>query len=423
MQEFLAKRIRTLQIAMDALSIGCAWAISYWLRFHVIGSAQIGLSQTFTWWFFPVLGITLYFFLKNEQYDTHRQLSVTDEIMKLFRANALSVVAFIIVLYFFSEARISRLTIVLYAASSTLLLIVGRLVVRSIIRKMRRRGFLLRKVFVVGDGSQVEKYLESVRYTPSTGLQVIGTFGGNESTAYEGRRFALDELEGRLVTDKPDVVVLGFEDDAAPFVAEFIRNHYDQLFRIQVLAEEKQALLGLTAEVMDGMHIMTLNEPRLSIPELTAKRAMDFFGSAVGLLILSPLLILLGLLVRISSPGPIFFGQERVGISGSTFKMWKFRTMKMASPEESRGWTVENDPRRTKIGTFLRKTSIDELPQLWNVLVGDMSLVGPRPEQTHFVEKFRTEIPAYMLRHKMKAGITGWAQVSGWRGDTSLHKR
>jgi lipopolysaccharide/colanic/teichoic acid biosynthesis glycosyltransferase len=132
---------------------------------------------------------------------------------------------------------------------------------------------------------------------------------------------------------------------------------------------------------------------------------------------------LLALLVRLSSSGPIFFGQERVGMDGGTFKMWKFRTMRVGSAAESRGWTVENDPRRTRIGTFLRSSSLDELPQLWNVFVGEMSLVGPRPEQTHFVDKFRREIPAYMLRHKMRAGITGWAQVSGWRGDTSLHKR
>jgi lipopolysaccharide/colanic/teichoic acid biosynthesis glycosyltransferase len=130
--------------------------------------------------------------------------------------------------------------------------------------------------------------------------------------------------------------------------------------------------------------------------------------------------------VKLSSTGPIFFGQERIGLDGRRFKMWKFRSMKVdghVNAENIPGWTVKDDPRKTKFGSFLRASSLDELPQLWNVFVGDMSLVGPRPEQPYYVEKFRHEIPAYMLRHKMKAGITGWAQVNGWRGDTSLHER
>lgn len=384
---------------------------------------QIGLWSTFVAWVLPLILLTLYFFLKNGHYDRHRQVSVTAEVMQLFRANAMSVVVFIITLYFFSETRVSRLSIVLYAAISTVLLIGVRLAMRSLIRKMRRRGFLLQSVFVIGDGPQVERYLETVDYTPGTGFKVTGLFGASEALVTNIEKYSIEQLEAKIREEKPDVVVLGFKDPAESFVTTFIGRHYDDLIRIQVLPAENHALLGMTADTVDGLHIMTLNEPRLSVPELTAKRALDFFGSLVGLILLSPFLGLIALLVRLSSPGPIFFGQERVGIDGATFKMWKFRSMRMASAEESRGWTVENDPRRTKIGTFIRSTSLDELPQLWNVFVGDMSLVGPRPEQTHFVEKFRREIPAYMLRHRMRAGITGWAQVNGWRGDTSLHKR
>lgn len=384
---------------------------------------QAGLLNIFSTWTVPLILLTLYFFLKNGHYDRHRQVSVTAEIMQLFRANAMSVVVFIITLYFFSETRVSRLSILLYAAISTVLLIGIRLVMRSLIRKMRRRGFLLQKVFVIGDGPQVAQYLETVDYTPGTGFKVTGLFGAPPELQAHVDKFSMDQLEGLIRSEKPDVVVLGFKDPASSFVNAFISRHYDDLIRIQVLPAENHALLGMTADTIDGLHIMTLNEPRLSVPELTAKRALDLFGSGIGLLLLSPFLTVIAILVRLSSPGPIFFGQERVGIDGATFKMWKFRSMRMASAEESRGWTIENDPRRTRVGTFIRSTSLDELPQLWNVFVGDMSLVGPRPEQTHFVEKFRQEIPAYMLRHRMRAGITGWAQVNGWRGDTSLHKR
>jgi exopolysaccharide biosynthesis polyprenyl glycosylphosphotransferase len=157
---------------------------------------------------------------------------------------------------------------------------------------------------------------------------------------------------------------------------------------------------------------------------LTGKRLLDIAGSTVGLVVLSPFFFVIGLIIKLTSPGPAFFGQERVGLNGTHFRMWKFRSMRVSADEEEKaGWTVENDPRRTTFGTFLRRTSLDELPQLWNVFLGQMSLVGPRPEQPEFVEVFRKEIPAYMLRHKMRAGITGWAQVHGWRGNTSLEKR
>lgn len=418
----LAKRVRAIQILADLLAITSAWYLSYWIRFELIGSAQTGLEKAFAFWLLPLLLITVYFLIKHEQYDRPSLRSSTEDIMRLFRANALSVVAFIIFLYFVSDSRISRATLLIYSSTSTLLLVFVRLCVRSMIRKLRRRGELVQKVFVVGDGPQIPRYLRSIDYTPGTGLKVVAAFGSNFANL-QVPSHGLGALESMILSDRPDLIVLGFEEEAPPFVAEFIRRHYDDLIKIQVLTAENQSLLGLTSEMSDGVHIMTLNEPRFSSVELAAKRSFDIVASFLGLLVLSPFLSALAIMVRLSSPGPIFFGQERVGIAGQTFKMWKFRSMRTGSLEESKGWTVENDPRRTKFGTFIRKTSLDELPQLWNVLVGDMSLVGPRPEQTHFVEKFRNEIPAYMLRHKMKAGITGWAQVSGWRGDTSLHKR
>ena len=140
------------------------------------------------------------------------------------------------------------------------------------------------------------------------------------------------------------------------------------------------------------------------------------------MVVLSPLLLAVAIGVKLSSPGPVFFGQERIGLNGRRFRMWKFRSMRVTAECEST-WTTANDPRRTALGALLRSTSLDELPQMWNIFAGEMSIVGPRPEQPRYVEEFRSKIPAYMLRHKMKAGLTGWAQVNGWRGDTDLNKR
>ena len=155
-----------------------------------------------------------------------------------------------------------------------------------------------------------------------------------------------------------------------------------------------------------------------------AKRCVDIAGSFFGLILISPLLLVVALLVKATSKGPVIFKQERVGLHNKTFMMYKFRTMRQQQPgEEKKGWTVKGDPRITRVGAFLRRTSLDELPQLFNVLLGDMSLVGPRPERPQFVEKFREEIPRYMIKHQVRPGMTGWAQINGYRGDTSIRKR
>ena len=184
------------------------------------------------------------------------------------------------------------------------------------------------------------------------------------------------------------------------------------------------SLIGHNIEDFGGVPVLSVNKFDAGVIELSLKRLMDIFGASIGLIFLAPLFLVISLCVKLSSRGPIFFGQERVGVDGRLFKMWKFRSMKIATQgEDLTEWSNKENPRKTKVGDFLRRTSLDELPQLWNVLWGQMSLIGPRPERPHFVEKFRHEIPGYMLRHKMRAGITGWAQVNGWRGDTSLLKR
>jgi exopolysaccharide biosynthesis polyprenyl glycosylphosphotransferase len=189
-----------------------------------------------------------------------------------------------------------------------------------------------------------------------------------------------------------------------------------------VLPDIEYAKLGYSIQNFKGIPVLSINEPNAKSFGLMIKRLFDFILCSLGMLTISPILIAIALLVKLTSKGPIFYGQVRMGVDGKEFKMWKFRSMVIGEANQE-GWTVKNDPRVTKIGNFIRKTSIDELPQLWNVVVGDMSLVGPRPERPVFVDKFRKEIPDYMLRHKFKAGITGWAQVNGWRGDTSIEKR
>ena len=180
---------------------------------------------------------------------------------------------------------------------------------------------------------------------------------------------------------------------------------------------------GLTVDEPNGMPMLSVRDVALRGWKLSLKRGMDIVGSFIGLVLLSPLLVLIGILIRLESPGPVFFCQERMGLDGRPFPMIKFRSMRQDSEEDGPGWTVEDDPRVTRVGRFLRRSNLDELPNLINVLYGQMSLVGPRPEQPYYVEKFREFIPRYMERHREKAGMTGWAQVNGLRGDTSILER
>ena len=178
-------------------------------------------------------------------------------------------------------------------------------------------------------------------------------------------------------------------------------------------------------EDIQGLPVINIRRvPLNNTINSVVKRLVDIVGSAVGIVLASPIMIVSAILIKATSDGPVIFSQERVGLHNKAFKMYKFRTMiEQTEAEEAKGWTTKDDPRVTKIGRFLRRTSLDELPQLFNIFIGQMSLVGPRPERPQFVEKFREEIPRYMIKHQVRPGLTGWAQINGLRGDTSIEKR
>ena len=266
---------------------------------------------------------------------------------------------------------------------------------------------------MAGTGKAAHEYLEKVDKLKN--IELLHWYDKDASD--------LDNLTVELVENKrPDLIVLGYDNRDYEKVETVLKRFSEELVPVVVLPDTQHSLLGYEVQDFLGQPMMVYNEPNFKSFSLFLKRLMDVLATGIGMIVISPLLLTIAALVKLTSKGPIFYGQVRMGVDGKEFKMWKFRSMVTGSANKE-GWTVKNDPRVTRIGSFLRKTSLDELPQLWNVFVGDMSLVGPRPERPIFVNKFRHEIPAYMLRHKMKAGITGWAQVNGWRGDTSIAKR
>lgn len=414
--EFFSSALKTSDIFMVVLS----WALAYWIRFHLLPNADSGLLFSFVSLTPALALLSLYFSFKQGLYNSQRLSSTFNETIKILQANAYSTLAFIVVLYFFSEDRISRLTLLLYFLISSVMLVFSRISMRKILKYLRSQGYNLRHVVLVGDGVNLEAYHRHILENPEIGIRIIDWIDAPD-LVFQGR--SGKSLKQVLHENSIDTIVLGYSATKSAMNDDVIRQYHSDLIEIQILPEIKYSLVGYHIEDFAGLPVLNLNQPNISEFDRVLKRFIDLVASAIGLILISPFLAFIALMVKVTSPGPIFYGQVRIGMDGKEFKMWKFRSMKVQTENAQPGWTTENDPRRTKFGTFIRKTSLDELPQLWNVFVGDMSLVGPRPEQPYFVEKFRGEIPAYMLRHKMKAGITGWAQVNGWRGDTSIAKR
>lgn len=393
-------KITTINRLLDLLIITISWALSYAIRFKFMPNAQSGLLDEFIYLLVFLIISSIYTFEKYGLYKSFRLKSLIFEVVQVVKANFTIFTVLIFALYFFKNEKLSRIHLFVYLAISMTLLVVSRIVKSNYLAKLRARGQNTIRIKLMGSGSQIDKFKNLMFKHKECGIKIT-------------------ECESEA-----EAFVLGYRPDESKELNDFLKRNYNSVKPISILPDLSFSLLGEELTVFDGLPVINLNKPNFPILDLFLKRFIDLLASTVGLLMISPLLFIVSVGVKLSSPGPIFYAQERIGLDGKKFKMWKFRSMKVAKGDEDKTtWSSKNEPRKTKFGSFIRATSIDELPQLWNILIGDMSLVGPRPERSHFVEKFKDEIPNYMLRHKMKAGLTGWAQVNGWRGDTSLIKR
>jgi len=412
--------ISLIQKTIDSVIIISTWMLAYFIRFHILQGAQSGLMPIFIK-IAPFLAlITIYSLNKADLYKSMRFSSRFKEVYSVIRANTLAVIFLIIILYFSGQNRISRATIVLYFAISTIVLTGTRIFIRNLLRNLRRKGRNLRHVLLIGNGSSLLDYINTAKKFKDSGINFMGWIDSKGLS----KEFNIPEILEYENNISPDSIILSYEGEESYKNSRFIAENYNDIVPIHILPELNYSMVGNKIEDFGGIPVISVNQPSLNSYELFIKYAVDFLLTLIGCLAISPLLFLIALGVKLSSPGPILFGQKRVGLDGREFSMWKFRSMRVADDsKQTQEWSQKDNPRKTKFGDFIRKTSLDELPQLLNVLRGEMSLVGPRPEQPFFVEKFRHEIPGYMLKHKMKPGMTGWAQVNGWRGDTDLGKR
>jgi Undecaprenyl-phosphate glucose phosphotransferase len=400
-----------------------------------------------------VVPTTIIMFWASRLYQARRDQSMLRESISVVRAAILALGASIVVLWAtesktFASARnapgdglipwfeSSRLQMGLLLVFLPGILVLYRMAFRFILRIIRQRGLNLRHVVVIGTGRLGQIVFHTLERNAWTGIHVAGFISHHEQTRRTeclGRPVygGMNDLESLIEKYNPDAVYLAIPNSAGASIPSILRRLEQFVLDVRIVPDVHPRFLPQSMAVaeLDGMPILSVRESPLYGLGGASKRALDVCGAIFGLIILSPLMLLIAIAVRLTSPGPVIFKQRRVGLNGDTFKMYKFRTMlpkeRWPAEYQSRitGWTERDDPRITTIGRLLRRTSLDELPQFLNVLKGQMSLVGPRPERADLIDEFRQNWRGYMLRQHVKAGMTGWAQINGLRGDTSLRKR
>jgi Undecaprenyl-phosphate glucose phosphotransferase len=418
----------------DVFIIGLAWLISYPVRFIYVTEwipvrKGFPLYDNYLYLTFAIIILWVVSFQLAGVYQARRTQSLWPEIKNLAKASTIAFGIFASLTFLSSDVTFSRGVMLVFFAIVNTMLLAERITLRLILRELRKRGYNQRYALIVGDNDVAQAFLERMRFHPEIGMQVAGVVRvdgetGDSKTGLPilGQSADLTEV---LQKYKIDQVFLALKSAERPFFDQLLASLVEQNVRVSVIPDIYQFVtIGCDVEEFEGMPLINLNQSPIIGWNNVAKRISDLVYATLALILFSPLMLLLTALIKILTPGPVLYRQERMGLDGTVFPMFKFRTMRIdAEAQTGAVWAKQNDNRVTWLGRILRKTSLDELPQLFNVLRGDMSCVGPRPERPQLVDKFRHEIPKYMLRHKVKSGMTGWAQINGWRGDTSLEKR
>ncbi|MCR5585904.1 MAG: undecaprenyl-phosphate glucose phosphotransferase [Lachnospiraceae bacterium] len=363
-------------------------------------------------------------------YDPKRTNSRRSELWGLIKANFLGIIYCAAALFLLKQSVYARLFLGIFAVSNVLLDFLFRSIVSLILKRMRRSGRNLKHIILVGYSRSAIDYIDRLRSHPEWGYYVHGILDDTQPTTKKYRNVPvigkISLLPRLLSTNKFDEIGITIGIDEFGKLEKIVETCEKSGVYTKFIPDYNQILPTKPyTEDLDGVPVIHIRHvPLTSSLNKFIKRTIDIAGSLFGIIILAIPMSVVMIIIKATSKGPIFFSQNRIGTHNKEFKMYKFRSMVIQEEtEEKKAWTTKDDPRVTKIGKFMRKTNIDELPQLFNVLKGDMSLVGPRPERPFFVNKFQQEIPRYMVKHQVRPGMTGWAQVNGLRGDTSISKR
>lgn len=429
-QNFLSQ----IYALMDFICIQMVFLISWWLKFEsgwIPFESPLPLAR-YTFWSIVYGLVVIAFSYFSNFYTPKRKKHFSYELFTIIQIHGISLLVLLSFLFIFKEVHVSRSYLLLFLVNNILLISFYRYILKTVLKNYRKRGFNKQFLLIIGSGSLGKRFYKNLMQYPELGYEVVGfldDFQENHEEGFEKYKPILGktgDLETILQSILVDEVII-----ALPL------NAHDKLGSIISVCEKAGVKTLIIPDYYDYLPSRPYFDNFAGIPLINVrdipldefrnkflKRSFDILFSGLVIFCLSPLLILIALGIKFTSPGPIIFKQERVGLNRRPFMMYKFRSMRVQSEQLSdTQWTTADDPRKTRFGTFLRKTSLDELPQFFNVLFGHMSVVGPRPERPYFVEQFKEEIPKYMVKHHIRPGITGWAQSNGYRGDTSIEER
>lgn len=418
-----ASQVSILQITFDVIALAISLVTSYTLRFLVIPNAESNLGSLYFKLSCAHLLITLWFLYSNSELKIGARVPLKKQIPNALGSNLLALVASVVLVYFFSNYKVSRGFLLIYFGLSCFSLTLSRFL-HFLIRENKFLTNRIKIVLIGNNPNAYKKVSQMLRYN-HTELDIIGWLEPPENKIKSIPTLQHSTFLQLHHEQAIDSIYISFLESESTKQNSYIKMLYNELTPVHVLLPTgKTSLPQRVAADSSDYVTLALNHINHPYNRLLTKRIFDILFSSLALIILSPLLLAVALIIKLTSRGPALYFQDRVGLDGTVFTMWKFRTMTIAKKDEDiTEWSTKDLARKTQIGRFLRKSGLDELPQLWNILRGDMSLIGPRPERPFFVNKFKQEIPGYMLRHKMSAGLSGWAQIHGYRGDTCIRSR
>jgi exopolysaccharide biosynthesis polyprenyl glycosylphosphotransferase len=422
-------------IVLDALLVSVAFVLAYRVRVTIPWPAEAeNVLPLLT--YLPLLVIQVFAIIialmVYRQYYVPRAVSRVDQFYAVFASVSIAtVVSVAIAAFFFKgtalEVDYPRVMVVYAWLFSIVLIMMGRAAHQMVRDNLRDRGVGKDRLLVVGTGDIARIIIQRILWSPHLGYELMGIIHNEKSNG--------DVLGVPIIGDVEDLPALIDEYDIDEVIVAIPEEGHREVVRVISYCERGRVSIKVFPDIfqfvtsdagiddLGGLPLLTVRNFAMRGYMLIVKRLMDVAGAIFGLIAFSPLMMLVAVAIKLESPGPVFFVQDRMGLDGRPFKLIKFRSMRSDAERTGPGWTVDDDPRQTRLGRLIRRIEIDELPNLINVLFGEMSLVGPRPEQPYYVEEFRKTVPRYMERHREKAGMTGWAQVNGLRGDTSIVER
>jgi len=418
----------SIKVGTDVVVLSIAFGLAYATRFHLLvpesipplGDTLVSLALVLI--IFPAA------FHQARLYATNRSRTHIEEVFEVFKSMITGTLIIVALTYFVRE-RYSRLTLAIFVAYAFVLVSGTRLLFRQTLNELRRRGYNLKSILLIGEGELGQRVIDTIDTNRELGFRVTGIVARdpeNVGTTVKGIPIVgdVEGIDAALNQRRVDQVLIALPIEDAPLVKGLMEQLALRTVDVRIVPDLYQYITicgGL--EEFGGLPIISLQGGPLHGWNLVAKRLFDVLFSLCAIVLAAPAMLAIAALIKGTSRGPVLFRQERMGMDGKTFRMLKFRTMYSGAEASGVRMATHDDPRRTPLGRFLRQTSLDELPQLFNVLRGDMSLVGPRPERPVFIDEFKRQVPKYHLRHKVKSGMTGWAQINGLRGQTSIQKR